>query len=94
MAYNEPQVSHPDFLLELTSPQSSVDTSTRDRYTVQQGMCYACTCVRRRTSKEVVLASKCSGIHDVCLHSILRRFHQLIVNAHLVCVCKSELIVQ
>ncbi|CAI8051241.1 hypothetical protein GBAR_LOCUS28061 [Geodia barretti] len=36
MAANDRQSSPTDFLLELTSPQSSVDTSTQDRMTVQQ----------------------------------------------------------
>ena len=55
MASNEPQVPQSDFLLELTSPQGSVDTSTRDRYTVQQGMC--CVCVHRHTASKTVLGS-------------------------------------
>ena len=37
MAANDPQHSPSDFLLELTSPQSCVDTTTRDRIIVQQG---------------------------------------------------------
>jgi hypothetical protein len=36
MAANDPQFSPTDFLLELTSPLSCVDTSTKDRMTVQQ----------------------------------------------------------
>lgn len=45
MASNEARAQHPDFLMELTSPQGSVDTATRDRSTVQQGMCVMCTYV-------------------------------------------------
>ena len=29
----------PDFIVDLMSPQSSVDSSTRDRMVVQQGGC-------------------------------------------------------
>ena len=44
MAANDPQFSPTDFLLELTSPLSCVDTSTKDRMTVQQGRWWQCVC--------------------------------------------------
>ena len=48
MAANDPQSSPTDFLLELTSPQSCVDTTTKDRMTIQLGRWWwqmICMCV-------------------------------------------------